>query len=267
MSKPRPSGLYWDVHDYLAATAGDAARQQWTQAWGDVVEAMVEDEMAPHAPPVLDGGRSIWTEDNLAAAYGASSKRADMVIDAGLAFVSLDVVSSQLTTATRIDGDAESFKKDLQKLVFKKAHQLDETAKNLIGDESLLTGLVPDPRRPVYPVVVVGSSFARHPVVARYIEEYITNNDLLAHALIKPLSVIDITEVEMLEGLVARGHGISELLDGWHRSGIESMSLRNYLLERFPWEPGLFRSPRMQDHVTKAFDGIISRLDLAPVAA
>lgn len=229
-----------------------------------MVEAVVEEELKAHAPVILGGGRGVWTEDDLAQAYGKKSKRCDIVIDGGTALIAADVVSGQLTTATRIDGKPAAFKDDLEKLVFKKIRQLDKTASNLIHDEASLTGVIGLSPRAVYPIVVVGSSFARHPIIEDCIREYVREHNLLSHTLVKQLSVIDISETEMLEGLAAVGHTLIEMLDGWHGSGIAAMSLRNYLLERFSWKPDMFRSPRMRAHVTRVFDDLLSRLKLPP---
>src|SRR3954463_5155304 len=38
-------GLYWPVHDMLKRQS-KRARQDWTHAWGDMVEALVEDELS-----------------------------------------------------------------------------------------------------------------------------------------------------------------------------------------------------------------------------
>ena len=254
------AGLYWDVHDHLAATEGDGARQQWTQLWGSIVEAVIEDELGAHKPWAPEGTRLVWDEDDLAAAYGTDSKRCDLVVDLGFALLVADVVSGQLTVATRIEGDLQAFQADMEKLVFKKVRQVHETCMNLIKDETALTGVTACPPRRLFPMVAIGSDFARHPVISNIIEEYRKREGLLEDARIAPLSVIDVSEAEALEGLAALGHGLTEVLTGWHNSAGASMSLRNYLIEQYPKEPETFRSPRMRAQVNSCFDGLQARL-------
>src|SRR5207249_2025454 len=49
-------GLYWMVHDHERDHVGDSARQAWTQAYGEMIELMVEDQVRQMAPPDLGGG-------------------------------------------------------------------------------------------------------------------------------------------------------------------------------------------------------------------
>ncbi len=142
------TGLYWIVHDYLRDNYGEQDRLRWTQAWGAMVEALAEEDIEPHSPPIFGDPDSttFYTEEDLACAY-PDSKAADVVVDLGVTFVAFEIVSGQLTTGTRIDGTPEAFMKDMEKLVFKKMRQLDATATNLVFDERPLTA-VQGPSRP-----------------------------------------------------------------------------------------------------------------------
>jgi hypothetical protein len=62
------SGLYWLVHDHLKAQ-DELSRQHWTQAWGDMVEAMAIEDLRPHAPIDLTGGNTFFDEHDVEAAY------------------------------------------------------------------------------------------------------------------------------------------------------------------------------------------------------
>ena len=123
------AGLYWLVHDYVRDTRGETDRLRWTQAWGSMVEAMAEDELRPHAPLLLGDsvGTTYYTEEDLQTAF-PKSKACDVVIDMGDGLAAIEIVSGQLTIGTRIDGTPDAFWRDMDKLVFKKMHQLDETA-------------------------------------------------------------------------------------------------------------------------------------------
>jgi len=252
-------GLYWDVHDRQKGIS-EEARGLWTQAWGAAVEAMAEDDLRVLAPPVL-GGRSFYTEEDLKRAY-PKSQRADVVIDFGLAFMAAEVVSGQFSTPTRIGGDLESLRKDIDRLVMEKARQLDATAQNLVRNQKGLTGH-DGPRRPVYPVVVVGGGISLNPVLASYINERIRSKGLFTVDSIEPLSLIDIGELEMLEGLVAaRGCSPIDLLAQWHASGIEEMPLHNWLLATFDWDPDQYRPARMRPHVEATMAELLKHLGL-----
>jgi hypothetical protein len=254
------SGLFWIVHDHLRDHVDDLARQRWTQAWGAMIEALAEDSLRSLAPRDLGGAATFFTEDDLAATYG-SSKASDVVVDFGEGLAVVEIVSGQLTTTTRIDGDIRAFERDMEKLLYKKLRQVDATSANLAADEKPLTG-VTSMGRPLYPIVIVGTAFSMSPVIASCVEEYVNEHQLFAGRNCRPVSIIDLGELEMLEGLAAQGLGILSLLGGWHRSGIRSLPLHNWLLANYPWEPDRYRPPRMRQQLDSTFAMLIERLRL-----
>lgn len=209
------NGLYWLVHDHLRGQS-DALRQTWTQVWGDMVEALAEEELVSMAPPVLGGGTTYYTEDDLAAAYGEGSPRVDAVIDFGVHLGAFEIVSGQLTTGTRVRGEPAAFRADLEKIVFKKARQLSGSCANLVADDGALTG-VSTSTRYVVPVLVAGGGFPVNQVTMNAIREYVAEMGLFDHARIYELSIIDLGELEMLEGLAGSGSGPIDLILRWRR--------------------------------------------------
>jgi hypothetical protein len=96
-----------------------------------------------------------------------------------------------------------------------------------------------------------------------YVEEQRRSEGLLEHALVQPLSVLDLGEVEMLEGLLSEGVGRVDVLSRWRASGISAMGLHNFVLREYPLDPpSRYRPARMKDHVDAAFEDIRRRLNL-----
>ncbi len=259
------TGLYWIVHDHMRDERGPSAVEHWRHAWADMVEAMAVGELRPHAPKLFRpaGGAGVvpvtfYRESDIQDVY-PGSKTADVVIDFGTALGAFEIVSGQITIGTRIDGSPKAFMKDMEKLVFKKMRQLDKTASNLIGDEGRLTGWHGEPRD-VFPVVVIGSGFVLNPIVANCIEDQRGAEGLFEHERIRPLSVIDLAELEMLEGLAVHGRNILEILEQWHQSGIASMPLHNWLFRHVGTDPKLYRPPRMEPHMDATFVDLLHRL-------
>src|SRR5262249_51983324 len=88
-------GHYWDVHDHEKAS-GETERNRWPQAYGEMMEMMVEDLLERLAPPLLGGeGSTFYTEEDFATAY--PGKRCDAAIDFGLDLALFEVVSGQLS--------------------------------------------------------------------------------------------------------------------------------------------------------------------------
>ena len=177
-------GLYWLVHDHLRETEGDQARQAWTQAWGSMVEAMVEDDLLALAPVVLGTESAYYTEEDLRFAY-PGHKTSDVVIDSGDVLVAVEIGSGRPSVETVRAGDPAALRRDLERLAYKKIRQLDDTARCLITEPEKLLGYA-GASRPVQPVVVAAGGFFMSPVTAKATTEYCTTEAYLTHPLIRP---------------------------------------------------------------------------------
>ena len=251
------TGLYWVVHDHLKLQS-DARRQLWTQAWGDMVEEMAESELRSHALPILGGGQTFYTEHDLASAY-PGHKTSDVVLDFGDRLVAIEIVSGQLSTGTRVDGKLASFMSDMEKIAFKKLRQLHDTTECLLADAQSLTGS--DGRYRVAPIIVAGGGFPNSPITRVVIDQYCEEQGLFVHPMVAAPVIIDLGELEMLEGLQEQGHLLLDLIEGWQGSTLSAVSLKNWLLRTF----GLghnFRRTRMKGHMDQFFAEMIERLRL-----
>jgi len=219
-------GLFWLVHDHEKQTNGEKARAQWTQAFGEMVELLAEASIRQMAPVVF-GEVSFYTEEDFSRVY--KGRVADAGIDFGTAFVLFEIVSGQLTTATRIDGDLQSFKKDTKRLVIDKVEQLDSVARAVLNNTRVLTGHSRISEAKVIPVVVVGGGYPNSPLTVRYAQEILEEKGYLKPP-IRSLCVIDLGELEMLEALVEAGESLVDLLLGWKESAIAPLPLRNFIL-------------------------------------
>ena len=162
-------GAYWDVHDWLRDSHGDAQRLAWTRAFGEMVERFVSERMPLLAPAGL-GSPAYFSEDEVRAAY-PGKKACDGVIDFGGVFLAMEVVSGRLTVASRVFGDIGAFRRDTEKIVLKKARQLDATARSLINNASALTGSSAAAYSRVCPLLVAGGGYPAEPLTAAYIRQ------------------------------------------------------------------------------------------------
>lgn len=250
------SGLFWAVHDWLRDRSQDEAAS-FREAYGAMVEAMVEDSLRSIAPVDLGTQRTFFTEEDLAAAYGQVS-RCDAVIDFGTEILLIEVVSGQLTVPTRVKGDLDQLEKDFKKLVLLKCEQLDNTARLLFADEEPLTG-VPHRTRSLtcIPVLVVGGGFPLNALSTGYVESRLAAQGLLTDPRIQPLCIVDLEDIDHLEGLSERGLSAPTLLTDWRASDIGSLPLNNYLRR---YHPGQERRPSRMSSVDATYDEIKRRL-------
>jgi hypothetical protein len=188
-------GLYWPVHDQ-EKQLGEQARVLWTQAYGEMIESRAEDQLRQLAPPLVASAAStFFTEEDLRRAF-PSSKNADVGIDFGADVVLAEIVSATVTVATRETPDAESFRKDAEKIVMKKARQLHATAVNLLADPQPADSPLRAPARRVFPVVVCGGQFPVNPITLRDVKRQLAAEGLLTDGRIQPLVLLDLEELE-----------------------------------------------------------------------
>lgn len=261
-------GLYWLVHDYERDTHGDGARRRWTQTHGKMIELRVESQLRRLAPPLFGGGSTYFTEEDLQAAFSTGKvvgKAVDAGIDFGEATMLAEIVSAQVTVATREEADVDAFKKDIERMVFKKVRQLDVTAKDLLRSPQPAKSPLPAPVKRLYPVVVRGGAFPVNPATRRYVDEYLEQEALLGRgdARIQPLALVDLEELELCEALTnARGTDLPAILAGWQSSSYQAMSLRSYLA-REHHVAGFGRPADIQAALDRAFTVIAERLGVA----
>lgn len=254
-------GLYWCLFDHLKGRpSGNDTHLRCSQAYGDMMELMVEDQLQTLVPMDLGGSQVLYTEEDLKAAY--NTKACDAALYFGTHFALFEVVSSGLKVDSRVYGSAKSFREDTEKLVLEKVGQVATTAACILADEPRLTGHPPTPGLKILPVVVVGGGFPINHISGQYLAELLPSDPWSLDARYEPLCVIDLAELEHLEGLAERhGQSVVELLVGWKQSPYASSPLRNYLIVAVPKPLSEIRPTRMEA-VEDVFKNILARLDL-----
>jgi hypothetical protein len=277
------AGLFWAVFDHLKASESDASALAWMKAWGDIVEAAAGDILKHCALRALDGTVMMWDEDDLWAAYGADKAVCDFVLDLGDYLVLFEVVSGRIKTPFRVDLSRAAFDEDIERLITRKARQLGSSARLLLEDESKLTGSRhPAPRR-IIPVLVAAMGIPHfEPVILHAREKAGEAGYVVDDARVEPLQVLDLRELEYLEGQAGAGQDAASVLRRWIRDtgGLTSLwgwastwadsppvrsrrisavgvDVANELRRRLrlsgdpdpdaPWEPGSTRSPGVRD--------------------
>jgi len=231
-------GLYWFVHEHERELAGDPGWKNWNGAYANMVELRVEDQLRRMAPKLIGGDTAFFTEEDLQAAF-PRSKNTDAGIDFGDQALLAEVVTTQVTLATRENADVTAFNKDIEKFFVKKARQLDETAANLLRDPQPSRSPLPQPARRVLPVAIRGGQFPINPVTRWHIEEALRHENLLNHrrpaAPITRGALLDLEELELCETLrETRNLPLHHLITQWQESaGYADSSLRSFLIETY----------------------------------
>jgi hypothetical protein len=266
------SGLYWIVLDHERDAYGEGAKELmvWSQAYSEMVEALAEDALRAVAPRLLTGagGKTFYTEADIASAYGKGVQITDVAIDFGRGIGLFEVQKGQVSAETRHQAVVEKFISDTERMVLLKAKQLQGTADALLADEAPLTGYSATYKRQIFPVAVQGATYPVNPITDEYIAVNLKERRLLNgrdDPRLHPLAVVDIGELEMVEGLVeSKGVGVLDVLEGWKKSPGYRWSFRNYLIEMYGPSWDQFRPKRMGGSFKDLTESLIPRLKVSP---
>jgi len=248
------SGLFYFVFDYLKSLDTDLALE-WSRIWGDMVEALVRDNVVELAQLQSGVSRPVYSQDDLAVAYPKGGGRADILVDFDETIVAFEVVSGHLTINSRLGLDRNAFDADMEKIVYKKLRQLDGTASNVLNDPTRLLGPATRPLR-FQPVVVAGGGFPFNFATSQFIDNFIAMNGLFAQSGVLLAAVIDLSDLEIIEALHEDGEFVADLIRDWKSSSDRHLSFRNWVLKN----RGSARArPRRMDAPIHALMGDFSR--------
>jgi hypothetical protein len=179
----------------------------------------------------LAGSTRFYGEDAIQRAYGTLVQNADAAIEYADAWVVLEIGTHQLTRATVVAGSPDALESDLKLGIDEKAAQLEATIRELIADESRLTGQSPLRRRRYVPVLVLAQGFPVNPMTTTAIRERLRVAGLFADPRIGPLHIVNQEELDMAEAIAEDGGpSLLQLLEDHERSSLANSGLKNWLI-------------------------------------
>lgn len=179
-------------------------------------------------------GLRLFTEAQLRAALnpGPGRKVCDLSVDDGRRWAVFEVTSSRLTRESVANTSPEQLDSDFAKLLGK-VRQLDATITSLRAREPDLTEQ-PAPtslvRRRYFPVLVLTEGFPVNPITLTMLRQRAEQAGLLRGDDVEDLEVVDVTELEMLEGAGFGELTVLDALEAKSRAALQRANLRDFLL-------------------------------------
>jgi hypothetical protein len=192
---------------YRALTTAQDERKlgKFTRFFGVLIEHYVADLVAAvHPGPRPPGGGVVHREQR----YGNDCYTPDVAIDFGEDLVLIEIVSSRLTAATRIRGS--QVEADLHKMLVDKACQLSDRIDDLVTTEAAIPDVDMRLVKRVWPVLVTPAGLIENGLLWDHLDERIAGH--LDQARVRPLTLLDFSDLERLAGLVEAGYSIPALL-------------------------------------------------------
>lgn len=97
--------------------------------------------------------------------------------------------------------------------------------------------------------MVVAGGYPGDALSRGHVGDLLRGEGLLQNHAIEPLCILDLGDLEMLEGLHEAGSSPGEVLARWKRSGLSDVPFRNFVMRVYP---SLERPSRMYERVRAA---------------
>ncbi|MFI6022352.1 hypothetical protein ACIBCP_32525 [Streptomyces sp. NPDC051287] len=190
--------------------------------------------------------RRVYDDAELKAAYTAQGQRiADAAIDYPGTWIVVEVTTSQLRREAATAVPDESQIKDIDKLI-EELDQIDATIAALRRDEAALTGTPAAGARRFLPLLVLPEGFPVNPVTLTVIRERARARGLLQAPDTDPVEIVDIEELEMIEGIQEEsGPSMLDILRGKQSGGLRNAAVRDHVLHGMRLRPA--RPARQSD--------------------
>ncbi len=166
--------------------------------------------------------------------YGPRSARkrsSDIVLGYDGHPMFIEVVSGPLQAATITQGDLCSAKADAERLVIKKAKQLDRSISDFLAGILDLPGIDPATTLRVWPVIVASHAIPHMELIIDDLEYWVREEGYLTDARIGRLAIISAEELFFCEGAMQMGKSLLALTRGWKSGQTAHLPLKNNLIE------------------------------------
>jgi len=114
---------------------------------------------------------------------------------------------------TAISGDLGAFDADVEKILLGKARQLTDRIRDFREGLYSIGGLTRTDLPRIYPVITALQQLPESTITWRYFNQRLHDEGLLQADGIEPLQLLDIEEIEILEGILPQGLSLLELLE------------------------------------------------------
>jgi hypothetical protein len=173
--------------------------------------------------------RRVYREIDLKRAF-TGSKTADLVVDYGSAWAVVEVSTHQIARDTVNGVSINGLRRD-REAVLKEAIQVASTISRLRENERALTGSRPTSRKRFFPIILLTEGFPTNPLTTSAVREELRVRKILQEADVAPIEIIDVIELDMIEGAIEAGScALPELLRCKEESNFHADSVRNFLV-------------------------------------
>jgi hypothetical protein len=194
-----------------------------------------------------EGMPGVEVHGDLPYRKGKAGKTCDVTIDYVTDLVLIEATNSRFRADTLVKGDHESAVKDLERVLIGKCRQLNICVDRILGGDGPFPADLSQVRN-VWPVVVSAGVPMQTPPLWNYLISQLP--DAFQQARVRPLTLVDPEEYELLCGLVESGVPLPDLLARKTQAPYRFLDLKAWLHDD-PQAPRARRRPKM---IREAFE-------------
>jgi hypothetical protein len=239
------TGNYYRLFD-IARRKGDETRKRFTRFNGLLVERYVQETVETAFPQDESRKTAIWTPGRVYRDVPYQSPAGerltpDVVIDLTPDLIVIEVTSSRLTERSIVDADPDTVTKDIEKVLVEKIEQLGSAIDDLLSGAADLPDLRIAEIDRIWPIVISSEGLLQTPNLWAYIRPSVEQS--LSQPSVKPLTLLDLEDLEELAGLVISGKALTQVLAEKTRETWAERELAAWIRspegQRFPYDSTL----------------------------
>jgi len=227
------NGIYWTIFDYLQ----DNERLKFSRFFGWVFEVYVRRSFERSMPSVGPLARRAFPEFPYRSRYG-ERKTSDLVLLYPRTAVFIEATASRIRfEGTAISGDLHAFETDISKIILENARQLTHRIRDFRAGLYNFDGVTTRDIDRIFPVIVTVHAVPESTIIWSHISRMLADRDLLTDLRIERIQLIDVEELEILEGIFPQGVSLLQILEARATDPERrNIGLKNFLISRF--QPG-----------------------------
>jgi hypothetical protein len=219
---------------HILAEAGPRAgfdREHFTSPFGGVFQRWVEESLTrwldrSDAPPHVFADLPYGTRKQ-------PRDTPDLVFRYPRDLVAVEVVAGSFRAQTLTRGDVATFTEDMERLVFKKAKQLNDRLEEIDAGDAAHIGLTTDGVTRIWPMIVMPADFPHWPDVLVRVRSELKRRQLLQGKRYRPIALVTAEEIVAAEVHFEAGASLLEILVAWKASPASGdQPLKNFLVDR-----------------------------------
>ncbi len=237
------SGIYWTLVDHLE----HRERLRFMRFFGKLFERYVRNLIQRAIPDTHGLTRRVFPEFPYSAPAG-EQRTSDVVIVYEHTALFVEVTAGRLRLEdTLLAADLTAFDHDLQRIVLRKARQLNRCIRDFRENRFTFDGQTARDLRHIQPVIVTPESLPEGRIFWNHVRGRLAAEHLLEDPLIDPLQLLDIEELEMLEPVIASGRSFLTILQRRQEQHAGDVSFKNHLLTEYRPNVNAFLSAKNEE--------------------